>query len=319
MDQKKWFLWATICFLAFLAILFGNQAGFLSNFIVYTFIFVIAGEGWNLLGGYIGEISFGHAVFFGVGAYCVGLPIGYGYNLPLPLLVLTGGVVSGFLAYILSYPLLSMRGFPFLIATFGLGLIFQKVFRISNFLFSTRGIFLPSVNNYILYSLIGAVTFVSILGTKWLVTQNIGLSFKAIRDAPDAAQMAGVNIFRTKMIAFVIGAFMTGVAGALFALYRSYVQPMTFFSMDISMAILLGPYIGGIGTVLGTALGAFVVIGLEEVSKDLFVHGHHLFLGSILVIIMLMMREGIYPALYNLFKRISAPARSQIFNAGRIE
>lgn len=319
MNLKRWCLWGAACFLLFLAILFGNRAGFLSNFIVYTFLFIIAGEGWNLLGGYIGEISFGHAVFFGVGAYCVGLPIGYGYDLPLPLLVLLGGVVSAALAYILSYPLLSMRGFPFLIATFGLGIIFQKVFHISDFLFSTRGIFLPSVSNYILYSAIGAVTFASIIGTQWLVTRNIGLSFRAIRDAPDAAQMAGVNIFRTKMMAFVIGAFMTGIAGALFALYRSYVQPMTCFSMEISMAILLGPYIGGIGTVLGTAIGAFVVLGLEEVSKDLFVHGHHLFLGAILVIIMLTMREGIYPTLCKYLEKIPWSLRPVVRESSRIK
>lgn len=301
MNFKAWCFWGLVGFAVFLAVLFVNKAGFLSNFIVYTFLFIIAGQGWNLLGGYIGEISFGHTVFFGVGAYCVGLPVGYGINAPLPLLVVLGGVVSALLAWILSFPLLRMRGFPFLIATFGLGVIFQKVFHISKPLFSTRGIFLPTVNSYVLYGVIGAVGFAAIIGTRWLVSRNIGLSFKAIRDAPEAAQMAGVNIFRTKMTAFVIGAFMTGVAGALFALYRSYVQPVTCFSMGISLTILLGPYIGGIGTVLGTAIGAFVVLGLEELSRDLFVHGHHLFLGAILIIIMLTMREGIYPGLLKLW------------------
>ncbi len=309
MNLKRWCFWGAACFLLFLAILFSNRAGFLSNFIVYTFLFIIAGEGWNLLGGYIGEISFGHAVFFGLGAYSVGLPIGYGYEPPLALLVVLGGVASAILAYILSFPLLRMRGFPFLIATFGLGVIFQKVFHISKFLFSTRGIFLPSVDNYLLYSVIGALAIGSVIFTKWLVSQNIGLSFRAIRDAPDAAQMAGVNIFRTKMTAFVIGAFMTGIAGALFALYRSYVQPVTCFSMGISLTILLGPYIGGIGTVMGAAVGAFVVLGLEELSRDLFVHGHHLFLGGILIIIMLTMREGIWPSTLRLLKKLPLAGR----------
>lgn len=304
MHLKRWFLWGFGFFVLFLAILFGNRAGFLSNFIVYTFLFIIAGEGWNLLGGYIGEISFGHAVFFGVGAYTVGLPIGYGYEPPLALLVILGGIVSALLAWILSFPLLRMRGFPFLIATFGLGVIFQKVFHISKFLFSTRGIFMPTVNTYLLYAVIGGVGILSVIFTKWLVSQNIGLSFRAIRDAPEAAQMAGVNIFRTKMTAFVIGAFMTGIAGALFALYRSYVQPVTCFSMAISLTILLGPYIGGIGTVMGAAIGAFVVLGLEEVSRDIFVHGHHLFLGVILIVIMMTMREGIWPTVLRLFKKI---------------
>ena len=115
--------------------------------------------------------------------------------------------------------------------------------------------------------------------------------------------MSGVNIFKTKMTAFVIGAFMTGIAGALFALYRSYVQPVTCFSMAISLTILLGPYIGGIGTVMGAAIGAFVVLGLEEISRDLFVHGHHLFLGGILIIIMMTMREGIWPTMLRIFSK----------------
>ncbi len=305
MNLRRWCLWGVIGFTVFLAILFGNRAGYISNFLAFTFLFIIAGEGWNLLGGYIGEISFGHAIFFGLGSYCVGLPIGYGLEIPLPLLVLLGGVASAALAFVLSYPLLRMRGFPFLIATFGLGVVFEKVFHISDFLFSTRGIFIPAVNNYLLYSAIGAVTCASIIGSRWLVDQNIGLSFKAIRDAPDAAQMVGVNIFRTKMIAFVIGAFMTGIAGGLFALYRSFVNPPTCFGLTISLTILLGPYIGGIGTVLGTALGTIVVIGVEEISRALFVRGHHLFLGLMLIIIMLTMREGIYPTLRKYLERIS--------------
>jgi branched-chain amino acid transport system permease protein len=196
-----------------------------------------------------------------------------------------------------------MRGFPFLIATFGLAIVFERVFHISKFLFSTRGIFIPMVNVYLLYSVIGAITVVVIVATRWFVGQNIGLSFKAIRDAPEAAQMSGVNIFRTKMIAFVIGAFMTGLAGGLFALYRSFINPPTCFNMTISLTILLGPYIGGIGTVLGTTIGAFVVLVVEELSRELFVSGHHLFLGTMLVIIMLTMREGIYPSLLKYYDK----------------
>lgn len=310
MSTRRWLLGGLIAFAAFLAILFGSRAGFISNFIVYVLLFVIAGEGWNLLGGYIGEISFGHAVFFGVGAYCVGLPVGYGLEIPLFVLVIVGGVVSGLLAYVLSFPLLRMRGFPFLIATFGLGIVFERVFHISKALFSTKGIFVPAVNSYVIYSAIAATAIASVLATRWLVGRDIGLSFKAVRDAPDAAQMVGIDIFRTKMIAFVIGAFMTGVAGGLFALYRGFVHPLTSFGLTISLTILLGPYIGGIGTVLGTAIGAFVVIGIEEISRSFFTSGHHLFLGLLLMIIMLTMREGIYPAAKRVVERVISERRA---------
>lgn len=319
MNLKKWCLGGLAGFLIFLLVLYIDEAGFNSNFIVYSFLFIIAGLGWNLLGGYIGEISFGHAVFFGVGAYCVGLPVGYKLNIPLPLLVLLGGVVSALLAAVLSYPLLRMKGFPFLIATFGLGVVFERVFHISKPLFSTRGIFIPMVDTYVLYAAIGAITILTIIGTRWLVSRDIGLSFKAIRDAPEAAEMVGINIFKTKMTAFVIGAFLAGIAGGLFALYRSFVNPTTCFSMNISLTILLGPYIGGIGTILGTAIGAVVVLGIEEISRELFVHGHHLFLGSILIIIMLTMREGIYPTLLKLFKGKSDKSRNRITAAAQAE
>ena len=314
MNIKKWCLGGIIGFLAFLVILFSDRAGYISNFIVYVFLFIIAGEGWNLLGGYIGEISFGHTVFFGLGSYCVGLPIGYGYGFPLFLLVLLGGVVSGVVAYILSYPLMRTKGFPFLIATFGLGIIFKRLFHISDFLFSTRGIFIPFMNSYLLFSVIGAVTFASIIGSRWLVDQEMGLSFKAVRDAPDAAQMVGIDIFRTKMFAFVIGAFMTGIAGGLFAIYRSFVHPVSCFDLSISMDILLGPYIGGIGTALGPVIGAFVLMGGKEIFRDFFTYGHDLLLGLMVIIIILTMREGIYPTLrkYKYLEKISWFIRQKV-------
>ncbi len=300
-DMKKDIIIGSIIFIIFLVILFLTEAGFMVNFITYICLFLIAGQGWNLLGGYIGEISFGHAVFFGIGAYCVGLPIGYGHNVPLFLLVILGGVVSAAFAYIISFPLLRIKGFPFLIGTFGLGIVFERVFVSTPALFATKGIFIPPVNRYLLYSIIVLVTILTVLLTKKLVQGDLGLKFKAVRDSSVAAEMVGVNIFNAKMLALVIGAFYVGISGALFALYSGFVHPLTSFSVDTSLAILLGSYIGGVGTVLGPVIGGTLVILIQEFSRAFIpiTGGHHLVLGLMLVIIMLSAREGLYPTIKN--------------------
>ncbi len=303
-DMKRDILIGGIIFIAFLALVFLTGAGFMINFIAYICLFLIAGQGWNLLGGYIGEISFGHAVFFGIGAYCVGLPIGYKLKIPLFILVILGGIISAAFAYIISYPLLRIKGFPFLIGTFGLGIVFERIFVSTPALFATRGIFIPPINRYLLYSIIALITIVIVIATKWLVSKDIGLSFKAVRDSAIAAEMVGINIFKTKMAALVIGAFYVGIAGALFALYSSFVHPLTSFSTDTSLAILLGPYIGGVGTILGPVFGGIVVILVQEFARAYVPinGGHHLILGIMLVVIMLGAREGLYPTIANRIK-----------------
>lgn len=305
-SMKKDILIGSIAFILFLALVFITQAGFQMNFIAYICLFLIAGQGWNLLGGYIGEISFGHAVFFGLGAYTIGLPIGYGLNIPLSILVVLGGVVGALFAYIISYPLLRIKGFPFLIGTFGLGIVFEKVFISTPALFATKGIFVPPINTYLLYSVIGFVTILVIFATKWLIERDIGLKFKAVRDTDIAAQMVGINVFKTKRLALVIGAFYVGIAGALFALYSSFVHPLTSFNISVSLAILLGPYIGGVGTILGPVFGGILVIVTQELSRTYipFSGGHHLVLGLMLVTVMLLAREGLYPTILKKFKQM---------------
>lgn len=301
---KKDLLIGLIIFAIFLVLLIGSDAGFMTNFIAYICLFLIAGQGWNLLGGYIGEISFGHAMFYGIGAYTVGLPIGYGLDIPLFILVIFGGIISAGFAYIISYPLLRIKGFPFLIGTFGLGIVFERIFVSTPALFATKGIFVPAINRFFLYSIIVVVTIFIIIFTKWLVTGDIGLKFKAVRDSDIAAEMVGVNIFHAKRQALVIGAFYVGIAGALFALYSSFVHPLTAFSTSTSLSFLLGAYIGGVGTVMGPVIGGAIAILIQEFSRAYipFSGGHHLVLGIMLAAIMLVAREGLYPFISNKLK-----------------
>lgn len=285
-----------------------TNGGYLSNIIVYICLFVIAGQGWNLLGGYIGEISFGHAVFFGIGAYTLAAVEKLGFTGNPLLLVLLGMVVSAVFALIISYPLLRIRGFSFLIGTFGLGVIFFDVFKSNRWLGSNQGLYVKSLDKSLVFSLIVILTVVVSLLVYIIVNRNIGLKFKAVRDASDAAEMIGINIYRTKTTALVIGAAITGLAGGLFALYSSHISPSTCFETGISNDILLGSYIGGCGTVFGPIIGGFTVLGLQEWARNAISvsGGHNLVLGLLLIVVMMVAREGIWPECIKLFRKVAA-------------
>lgn len=301
--SKKRLLYSVIAgviiLLAYIAYFYGSNQSYNASFIVYICLFLIAGSGWNLLGGYIGEVSFGHAVFFGLGAYTIAIPIGYGWNIPIPLLVILSMVISGLFAFAISYPLLRIRGLNFLIGTFGLGVIFLNVFNSSQALFASRGVFLPLIQPAVLYPLIVGITIAVVIFVSVLVKSSTGLSFKAVRDVPEAAEMIGINLYRTKTKALVIGAAITGLAGAMYALYEMHITPNATFDTSISNDILLGAYIGGTGTVLGPVIGGAILIIIQETARSAITitGGHNLVLGIILVVVMMTMKQGIWSAI----------------------
>ncbi|MCI2058412.1 MAG: branched-chain amino acid ABC transporter permease [Oscillibacter sp.] len=303
-----------IAIAAYMVLLFGSDGGYLSNFIVYVCLFIIASQGWNLLGGYVGEISFGHAVFWGIGAYTVGLPIGYDLNISPLLLAFAGAAVAALFAWIISYPLLRVRGFPFLVGTYGLGVVFEKVFVASPKLFATKGVFVANdLNRFFLHGMIFVLMIVVTVGVKWLTDKDLGLRFKAVRDVPEAAEMVGVNIYHTKTAALVIGAFLCGLAGGLYVLYSGFINPTTAFDSSVSISILMGPYIGGIGTVLGTVFGTSIVIAIQEWARSAlpFTGGQHMALGLLLIIIMMVSREGLFPGLRKLALKLSGKTKDK--------
>ena len=291
---------------AYLAYFHASDQSYLSSFIVYICLFLIAGQGWNLLGGYIGEVSFGHAVFFGIGAYVVALPRGYGISLPIVLLVILGVLAAGLFALLISYPLLRIKGLSFLIGTFGLGVIFLNVFKSSQFLFASKGLFVEFVSPEVLYPMIVLLTILTVIGVAVLVKSPLGLSFKAVRDVPEAAEMIGINLYRTKTKALVIGAMITSLAGALYALYEMHITPTATFDTAISNDILLGAYVGGCGTVMGPVIGGAILIIVEETARSLITvsGGHNLVLGIILILVMMLMKQGIWVGICQLADRV---------------
>jgi branched-chain amino acid transport system permease protein len=247
------------------------------NFMVFTLIIALAAQGWNILGGYGGQYSFGHAAFFGTGAYLTAiLQVRYGMNawpafaagIGLAALV---GLVIGALAFRSG-----LKGSYFALVT----LAFAEVFRVLanaaeitggaagilirlqanplNFQFAERGTFLWVAL---------ALVVLALLATLALERSRLGAQLVAVRENEAAAQALGVDILAVKLRAITLSAGMTGAAGGLYAQYFLYLDAQIAYGTWISVEALLAPIVGGAGTVFGPVLGAVILHGLAEATK----------------------------------------------------
>lgn len=249
------------------------------NFLVFTLIIALAAQGWNLLGGYGGQYSFGHAAFFGTGAYITAiLQVRLGVNAyPAFAAGIAGAALVGFAIGALAFRS-GLKGSYFALVT----LAFAEVFRVlanasqvtggaagilirlqedpANFQFAERGTFLW---------IAAALVTLAMLGTLALERARLGAQLVAVRENEAAAQALGVDVFGVKLRAITLSAGMTGAAGGLYAQYFLYLDANIAYGTWISVEALLAPIIGGAGTVLGPVLGAFILHGIGEVTKSI--------------------------------------------------
>jgi len=249
------------------------------NFLVFTLIIALAAQGWNLLGGYGGQYSFGHAAFFGTGAYVTAiLQVRYGVNaypafaagIGMAALV---GLAIGFMAFRSG-----LKGSYFALVT----LAFAEVFRVlanasevtggaagilirlqanpANFQFAERGTFLWVA---------AALVTLALLATLALERSRLGAQLVAVRENEAAAQALGVDVLAVKLRAIVLSAGMTGAAGGLYAQYFLSLDSSIAYGTWISVEALLAPIVGGAGTVFGPLLGAVILHGLAEATKSI--------------------------------------------------
>ena len=282
------------------------QSNTLANAIVTAMIVAIAGYGWNLLGGYAGQFSFGHAAFFGAGAYVDAvLQTRYGINayVAFMLAVLSGSLVGLAIGY-LSFRA-GLRGSYFALVT----LAFAEVLRIlanaspitggaagtliklevspANFQFQSR---LPY-----LWITLAFVAFAMVL-TRAIERRRFGAYLIAVRENETAARALGVDAFAVKLRAIVISAGLTALAGALYAQYFLFVDASIGFGPWISIEALMGPIVGGLGTVFGPLLGALALHFLGEFARNVAgrIPGVDLALfGVLLILVVALAREGL--------------------------
>ena len=284
---------------------------FLDTYFVHLLILILfwgyLGACWNILGGYAGQFSFGHALFVGIGGYTstvlfmqIGLSPWIG--------MLAGGLVAalvGLFVGFLSFRY-GLRGIYFGLITLAFAEIFRLLFLAWPYVGGSVGILIPLrgddlvafqfTNRLGYYYAILALSALVIGFTAWMRRRKLGYYLQAIREDEDAAAALGINTFLYKQIAMGVSAFLTAFGGTFYAQYFFYIDPNLLFGVQVTVELLLRPILGGTGTVLGPVLGAAILGPLSEVSRVLLggYQGVYLMVyGAVLVVVIMFMPHGI--------------------------
>jgi branched-chain amino acid transport system permease protein len=281
---------------------------------VATLVFTaaIAVVGLNILMGYAGQVSLGHAGFGGIGAYAVAiLPTHFGLH---PILAFVIGVAAaGLLAFVVGRPILRLKGHYLAVATLGLGILIAMV--ITNEIAWTGGpdgmrldrveifgVRLRSIQTW--YWIAGVTLVIGALLAVNLIESPTGRALRALHDSEVAARVLGIDVARAKLAAFVISAVYTAWGGAYLAWVNSFVTPdIASFLHSIELVTMV--VLGGLGSIGGAVVGAAVLTVLPQVLT-VFHEYEHLLLGAIMILVMIFLRAGIVPSLLALVRR---PAR----------
>ena len=236
------------------------------NIATVTLLFVSAALAWNWLGGYLGQVSFGHSAMFGVGGF-VAARLLLALHLPAPFAWILGGLAAAAYALLWGHPTLRLRGPYFSIATIGVGEATRLILTyFEGITGGASGLSLPinaGLKSSLYYWALALAALVA-AGSVILRRSSLGLGLLAIRSDVDAAADVGVSaVFHQDLILFLSG-LVVGVTGGLYASYFSFIEPGDMFGFDRSISFVLMAVIGGVGTMLGPALGAMVFVILRD-------------------------------------------------------
>ena len=301
---------------------------FLSSYAVTLFIFIFfyayLGQAWNIVGGYAGQLSAGHAAFVGVGAYASAM-LSMHAGLTPWIGMFIGGALSACLGVVIGYLgfRFGLRGFYFVLLTVAFAEICRIVALNTDAIGGALGLYITFTGNprqfqfqdgrayyYIALALMLVAT-----ATAWAIErQRFGVYLAAIREDETAAEALGVNAFKYKMLAMVVSSFLTGLGGTFYAFYLFSLQPNTLFGIPLSVEIIIRPIVGGAGTLLGPILGSFILTPLAEISRLYLgqggLHGAHLIAyGVLLIAVVLFLPEGAYPRLVRALARPASSGR----------
>lgn len=313
--SKRWIHIAVLVMVALAFLILPHFIKRYTLFVLYLLCINISmAQSWNLLGGYTGLISLGHAAFFGLGAYTTGLTVNY-FGLHFLLAAAGGGLVAAAFSVVMAVPTFRFRGIYFAIGT----IVIAEALRIWminwEFAGGAQGLHFPPgsgtslrVYYYIMLAVAAGTTALIAI----ILRTKLGLGLRAIRDNEDSAANMGVNIFRTKLYAFCISAFIAGLTGGIHAVKMSTIEPSSIFSAGWSLSTINMVIMGGIGTILGPIFGAVFFTYLAEFLVNY--HTYHLLLtGIILVLVIRFVPAGIWG---RIIETASAKRLSRRFSPG---
>ena len=286
------------------------------HILILVIMWSVIGMAWNLLGGYCGQVSFGHAAFFGVGAYTAGilynkLGISAWWGLPLSIFFVT------IFALVIGYICLRLKGPFFALGTLAMGVILRVM--AENLTTITEGdlgimirerTWIDKTWYFYIILILAALAFFLV---KKVIESKLGYYFVAIREDQDAAESLGINTTLYKTIALSLSAVITGLAGAFYTNYMGYIDPKIVFALhDISIVTIMVVMVGGVATYWGPFVGAVIMVFLAEIIRTIPKLGaaHHTFFGILLIVIIIYLPNGIVGDLPKLKKLFSSRGAS---------
>lgn len=311
--RRVLFLFPWLLFAVLLLLPLSNPSPNVVRLLLTTAVWIVASIAWNLVGGLAGQVSFGFAVFYGLGAYVTALMINAGRS---PYFAFLGGMAIAVLAsFLVGMPTFRLRGPYFAIATIGVGEATRVVMNNLDITGGASGYRIVETRPFNqLEHYYTAIIFmaIAIAVSAVIVHSKFGLALRAIKQDEDAAAALGVNPYMSKLWIHAVAAGLTGIAGGVYARYHAFIYPGDVFAFQTSISILLMPVIGGIGTVWGPVLGGVIFGIVEEELVVYFPNLHLLLYGSVLILIILFEPDG----LMGLIRRLARLLRRRREDSG---
>jgi branched-chain amino acid transport system permease protein len=305
-----------------------NEYFFFAGYVVLQYI--VLATAWNILGGYTGYVNFGAAAFFAIGAYSTVAVIKFGQQidklapewlaaffhlilpLPIPALIVIGGVLSGLVGLGTGYLTLRLRGAFFAIATLALAVVVQTLITNWDFVGGSRGAYIlrpataPLVGNYIqyLFLIMLVLAVIAVATARAIEVSRLGYGFATIRDDELAAEASGVPTLRLKLIATTLsGAFM-GMAGAPFPYYITYLDPASGFNLSYAVNSIAMPLVGGTTTWIGPVVGAILLGTIQQIATVTISSAVNLLIvGLILIAFVIIAPNGLVGLVQGWFRK----------------
>ena len=301
--MQKYYLAGTAILIAILAAFpFLEPEVYYLSFMFSVFMYVVLASSWNFIGGYAGYLSFGHAAFFGIGAFATAKAASMLELSPLLTIVasIPAGALAALVALIVGYPCLKIRGPYFSVVTICFAFVVELTVKNIEFLGGAEGIYLKfmdipeKLSRSIMYEVMLLLMIVTLAVAWWLGRSRLGAGLRAIRSDEEVAETMAIPTAKIKIQALILSAFFPGIAGGLFAYYLTYIHADVVFSINISILIVLMAMFGGGGTWLGPIIGAVILTVVNE-GLSTFAQAEiaRIIYGALFIVVTIFMPNGI--------------------------
>lgn len=280
---------------------------FFTHLMIMVLMWTVLGASWNILGGFAGQVSFGHATFLGAGAYTtmilyLKLGISPWYGIPI------GGLAAALIALPIGFICFRLRGPYFALSTLAVAEIVRLVAlnweSLTNgpvgLLITTlpdvtfRGWMIDWENKTPFYYIVAIIALASIAATYKMSRTRLGAYLLAIREDIDSAEAVGINTVQARVAALSLSAFFAGIAGGFYAMYFRYIDPDAVFSIALSVEMVFIAVVGGLTTIVGPLIGAVVLVTFGETFREILLVGHLILYGIAMMLAIRYMPEGIW-------------------------